>query len=187
MDFEFSGGSAPASPNSWITINIEDTTTPNTVLLTIANTNLVAQEFNTGVYLNLVDAFSADDLFFALDGQSGSFALPTINTGVDDFKSDGDGYYDIYLAFSKAKHERFGAGESVRYRVSGPEGLDAKAFNAMSAPGGGHGPYLAAARVQGVGANANGSGWVAPSADVPEPATILLLASAGTALLRRKR
>jgi hypothetical protein len=186
MDFEFSGGTAPAGINPWVTILIEDDTADNTVVLSITNTNLVDREFTTGVYLNLVDTMSTDDLFFTNNGQIGSFSLPTIHTGSNDFKADGDGYYDIYLAFSTSKKNRFEVGESVAYMVTGPEGFGAASFKAMSAPGGGHRPYLAAARVQGIGANASESGWLAPATAVPEPATIGLLLAGTTGILARR-
>ena len=61
-------------------------------------------------------------------------------------------------------------------------GLTANSFNFLSVPGG-QGPFLNAAHVQGIGPNANGSGWVT----VPEPAAMGVLALSAAMLVRRRR
>jgi hypothetical protein len=184
FDNEFSSGTPPAGPAPWITASIQ-TTTPGTVLLTIANNGLIGSEFVSGFYLNLNTNFSPLNLSISYVSSAGSFLIPsvgsgTIERGTDSFKADGDGKYDVLFDFS-VSGSTFGAGESVTYQISGIAGLTADDFVYLSAPNGGHGPFYAAAHVQGIGADGALSGWVDPSLGaqpilVPEPASGVLLA-----------
>lgn len=185
FDNEFSSGTPPAGPAPWITASIQ-TVTPGTVQLTIANNGLLGSEFVSGFYLNLNTNFSSLNLSISYVSSAGSFLIPsvaagTIERGTDSFKADGDGKYDVLFDFSTVSGSTFGAGASVTYQISGIAGLTADDFVYLSAPNGGHGPFYAAAHVQGIGADGALSGWVEPSLGalpllVPEPSSAALLA-----------
>ena len=66
-------------------------------------------------------------------------------------------------------------------------GLTVDSFDFYSALSGGNGPLQTAAHVQGIGDGGAYSGWVNRTIEVPEPATMSLLALGGMALLRRKK
>jgi hypothetical protein len=184
FDNEFSSGTPPAGPAPWITATIQ-TVTPGTVQLTVANNGLLGSEFVSGFYLNLNTNFNPLNLSISYVSSSGSFLVPsvgsgTIELGTDSFKADGDGKYDVLFDFSTVSGSTFGAGESVTYQISGISGLVADDFVYLSAPNGGHGPFYAAAHVQGIGPTGGLSGWVEPSLgaqvlQVPEPACGVLL------------
>jgi hypothetical protein len=107
-------------------------------------------------------------------------------TGLTGYKAGGDGYYDIVIVFPTSRLKRFSAGETVIVDFLAT-GLTEDYFRSLSSPGGDSqaGPFLSAAHVQGIGEY---SGWVAPSSPVPEPSTLLLLASGVVSLplLRRR-
>ena len=196
FDNEFSSGTPPAGPAPWITASIQ-TTTPGTVLLTIENNGLVGSEFVSGFYLNLNTNFSPLNLSISYVSSLGSFTIPslasgTIERGIDSFKADGDGKYDMLFDFSTGSGTTFGAGESITYQISGIPGLEANDFVYLSAPNGGHGPFFAAAHVQGIGTDGGFSGWVDPSLGaqpilVPEPASgVLVVLGLGLAGFARR-
>jgi hypothetical protein len=184
FDNEFSSGTPPAGPGPWITASIQNIS-PGTVQLTIANNGLLGSEFVSGFYLNLNTNFSPLNLSISYISSSGTFLIPsvgsgTIERGTDSFKADGDGKYDVLFDFSTVSGSTFGAGESVTYQISGIAGLTADDFVYLSAPNGGHGPFYAAAHVQGIGSDGALSGWVEPSLGaqpilVPEPSSAALL------------
>ena len=197
FDDEFSSGTPPAGSAPWLTATIQ-TTSPGTVLLTIANNGLVGSEFVSGFYLNLNTNFNPLNLSISYLSSAGSFTIPsvgagTIERGIDSFKADGDGKYDLLFDFSTVSGSTFGAGDSITYQISGISGLDANDFVYLSAPNGGPGPFFAAAHVQGIGTDGSLSGWVDPSLGalpilVPEPSSGALLAlSVGILGLARRR
>jgi PEP-CTERM motif len=185
FDNEFSSGTPPAGPAPWITATIQ-TVTPGTVQFTIANNGLLSSEFVSGFYLNLNTNFNPLNLSISYISSAGSFLIPsvasgTIELGTDSFKADGDGKYDLLFDFSTVSGSTFGAGESITYQISGISGLVADDFVYLSAPNGGHGPFYAAAHVQGIGPTGGLSGWVEPSLGaqpflVPEPSSSVLVA-----------
>ena len=111
-----------------------------------------------------------------------SHEFEEISQGVDAFKADGDGFYDILLSFSSGGNvnKTFTQGDILEYTISAP-GLTATSFDFLSAPAGGHGPFHLAAHIQNTGGGED-SGWVTDSTGgsliVPEPtsATLALLA-----------
>jgi hypothetical protein len=184
---EFSGGDQPLG-----SVLVDFTNAgANAVDLTITS-QLVNLEFLGALYLNLNPAYDPNDLNFALTGSTGTFGSPTISTGTDAFKADGDGLYDILVDFNIAPPgDRFNDTDSVTFTLTGITGLVEGDFNFLSAPSGGHGPFLAAAHIQGVGPNGEGSGWIAPGNGAPVPdggATVMLLGTALACLgaLRRR-
>jgi hypothetical protein len=109
---------------------------------------------------------------------AGTFSTTGISiaAGLNAFKADGDGYYDLQVLFNHTdgSAKRFNQGDSVSYNIYGV--TDPSLFDCLSAPGPGSntGPFTMAAHVQ-MGTALNGdsySGWVAP---IPEPSTIALL------------
>jgi len=118
-------------------------------------------------------------------GGSASFSAP-----ISDIKFDQDGInapggnrYDVSVDFLTSSAVRLGAGESAVFILTG-SGLDARDFVASSTKDG----PSALLHVQGVGANANGSGWVSGAvAPVPEPATMAALAIGALGVLRRRK
>jgi hypothetical protein len=162
--------------------------------LTITS-GLVLPESMEELYLNLNPAYDADDLAFAIDSSSGTFGPISISTGTNAFKADGDGLYDILFQFDfSPPADRFDNTDSITYHITGIAGLVEGDFNFLSAPAGGHGPFLAAAHIQNTD-GPEGSGWIAPNGAPPPPngvpdggTTLMLLGSALTCLgaLRRR-
>jgi hypothetical protein len=180
-NIEFSGGQAPGGPAPWLTATFADTA-PGQVTLTLSGAGLTGTENVSGWYFNVADAFIGT-LSFA---ESGSPAPTSIQQQSNNFKADGDGLYDILFSFGTGM-SGFGPGNSITEVITSTVGgLTANAFDELSAPGGGHGPFLSAAHVQNTtGAGSGGSGWIAP---VPEPTTMiagaLLLLPFGASTLR---
>ena len=187
---EFSGGTPPEAtvPPPWLTVTLDDgaNDTDGIVTLTLAATNLTDTEFVSAWYLNLDPLLGPASLLFSSPTKTGTFDAPTISTGVNAFKADGDGKYDILFAFATTNKaggsHRFGVGDSIRYTVTGIASLTAASFDFLSAPDGGHGPYHTAAHVQSIGSGED-SGWIT----APEPASVALLALGGLALVLRRR
>jgi hypothetical protein len=184
-NIEFSNGQAPASATKpWIEMTVSDSA-PGKVVFKLTALNLTASENVSEFDFNLDPALSADlgDLTFANLTKTGSFDVPTIGQGVDSFKADGDGDYDINLSFTTGGNvaETFTNGDSVQYTISG-DGISASSFDFLSHPDGGQGPFTTAAHIQNTtGAGSGGSGLVADSTggtiqlqNVPEPSSCLL-------------
>ncbi len=176
-NYEFSGATSPSGTGPWLVATFEDVS--GGVQLTLTS-NLSGKEFvgndngngngKKGWYFNFDPTLNPKNLSFS---NIGGTAAKSINKGVNAFKADGDGYYDIEFSWGANK---FGEGSSVTYLITYPVSISAESFNFLSSPGseggGGHGPYLSAAHIQGIGPSGNDSGWIAP---VPEPSTFLLL------------
>lgn len=180
----FSGNVPPGGPAPWIDATFQ--TQSNGVQLTINNAGLSGGEFLSELDFNLNPNYSASaiqGLQFGLVASNGNFGASSIVTGEDIKKADGDGYYDINFNFNTASAGQFGAGDYLVYLITGITGLTASDFAFLSSPGGGHGPYYAAAHIQGI--SGGNSVWVQPSngpvlVPVPEPpAWALLVASIG--------
>ncbi|MCF8060999.1 MAG: PEP-CTERM sorting domain-containing protein [Deltaproteobacteria bacterium] len=195
LDHEFSGATPPEGDPPWVRAVFEDHS-PGSVLLTLDNFNLTAGEFITEWYFNFES--SAEllqiDLVQALNANKqdittlfADHTLEGIELGQDDYKADGDGIYDILFHFAKNSNleessydGRFGAQTQALFQITG-DGITAASFNELSAPGGGNGPFATAAHVQGIGADNDYSGWIAPSGGgnlvttTPEPGTFVLL------------
>jgi hypothetical protein len=124
------------------------------------------------LYFNLDPILNPTDLSIVNSGGTGP-APVSILTGVDAFKADGDGLYDIFVNLPTST-DTFGAGESLIFDITGIASLTANSFNFLSFPDGGTGPFLAAAKVQSTGIDGEGSDWIAP---VPVPAAAWLFGS----------
>jgi len=109
-----------------------------------------------------------------------------VDTGVDQFKADGDGLYDILFDFPPPPGDmasRFTTGETVIYDLTYISPIDVSSFDFLSAPDGGAGEFFTAAQIQSIGPGGNGSGWIG---FVPEPATGSLLALGLVGLAARR-
>jgi hypothetical protein len=184
VDFAFSGTS-PAGAGTWLTAVFDDQANSGfvTMTLTAAHLRTTPLESVEEWYLNIDPLIAPSGLGFELLSKSGKFVTPTIRTGVDDaYHADGDGYYDIEIAFDHTDgvDKRFTNGDSVTYKISGVS--SANAFNFVSSPGPGHspGPFKMAAHIQGTGDNGGNSGWCAPA--VPEPSSFVLSGIAAAVL-----
>lgn len=179
FDTEFSGGVPPIGTAPWMTATFEDLG-ENEVRLTISTDNLVGQEAITEVYFNFDPDYDPDGLTFTVVDNDDS--VPEISTGIDYFRADGDGWFDILFDFpppapGDPDHDQyFTTGEVVIYDISylGDYVIDATSFDFESV-GGDKGGLNSAAKVQRID-DPDYSGWIAPHC-VPEPATVLLLGS----------
>jgi hypothetical protein len=177
---EFSGGQQPTGS---IQVDI-NTVATNTVQLTISS-QLVGTEFLSDLYLNLNPAYSASNLNFGSPTRTGSFGTDPVVPAPPPLNADGGGTFDIKFAFDTAPPaDRFdGLLDSITYQITGLgliTNLVEADFDYLSQdPSGGHGFFKAAAHIQGVGTNGDGSGFIAPNG-VPDGGTTVMLL--GTAL-----
>lgn len=188
-NFTYSGTAPASTATPWLTTTFDDGGCTGSVLLTLSATNLTGGEFVSDWYLNFAQDSLVNSLVFTAPTKIGSFATPTISLGTNDFKADGDGYYDIRLSFATSANNRFKAGNCISYTISGIAGLTADSFNAVSLSSGGTGPFTNAAHVQNIGSS-SASGWVTTSVPEPSSATsiiaVLGMLSSGMILRRRK-
>jgi hypothetical protein len=180
---EYSGGQQPGGPQPWLRAVFNDNGGTGSVTLTLTALNLVGSEFVNDWYFNLDPALNPTSLNFAVQNTTGTFATPTVLKGTNAFNAAGNTDFDIQVDFDNAPPaNRFGAGESIQFLITGITTLTANSFNFVSTAGG-HGPFVNAAHVQGIGPNAEGSGWVT----VPEPTALGATALAAAAMLGRRR
>jgi hypothetical protein len=149
-------------------------------------------EFIGKCYLNVKSSVIPSSLGFNLQGTPTGFDAPTITaTAQDSRKADGDGWYDILLAFETGNKDngihRFTAGDSVTYKITGVTSVGD--FNYFSTPNQTGGTcFRMAADIQGIpipGSSATTRVWVAPAA--PEPSTLVLLGTGVIGLLAWRR
>ena len=176
---EFSGGQQPVG-----SLQVDITNSgANAVDLKITSL-LSGTEFLDELYLNLDPALNPSLLSFGVTARTGSFGPlvggtdPVVSKGVNAFDADGGGSYDINFQFDIAPPgDRFNNSDSITYHVTGITGLDESDFNFLAAPHGGNGVFTAAAHIQGVGPNADGSGFIAPNGvpGVPDGGSTVML------------
>jgi hypothetical protein len=180
---EYSGGQQPAGPQPWLRAVFNDNGGTGSVTLTLTALNLTGSEFVNDWFFNLDPALNPTNLNFAVQNTTGTFATPVVLKGTNAFNAAGSTDFDILVDFDNAPPaNRFGPGESIQFLITGIPTLTANSFNFLSVPGG-HGPFLNAAHVQGIGPNANGSGWVT----VPEPTSLGATALGAAVLVRPRR
>jgi len=183
IEYDYSFGSvAPDGPTPWMTAVFDDDGSAGSVTLRIDLAATVNGADVTELYFNLDPAMLATDLTITrTDGTGPSSGNIDIYTGVDDFKADGDGFFDIWLDLPPPPgNDKFEGGEWLEFTIVGAgsaAGLVANSFNFMSLDAGGAGPFLAAAHVQSTGPNGKDSDWIAPN-PIPVPAAVWLFGSA---------
>ena len=190
LDFQMTSnfsGTMPSGSLPWMDIRITDGSSPGTVSLSISNVNITGSEKVTEFYLNINPAYDVTKLSFLNTGGTPGVTAPLPSLGEDNFKADGDGKYDILFDFSQTPSTAFTAGDYLTYTITGISTLNALDFEFLSTPAGGHGPFDAAAHIQGISAtstsdNGASSGWIAPGINnitvipTPEPSAAALLA-----------
>ncbi|HSV74741.1 MAG TPA: hypothetical protein VLH79_13355, partial [Chthonomonadales bacterium] len=132
---------------------------------------------------------------------SGVVGTPTRGQNHD--KAGGDGWFDLIIDFPRGQPKRLVSGQTSVYKLTGTglnvaylkdrwssprKGLD------QTGPRGEHGPFLAAAHIQGIGLNNGLSAWVyatrEPPPSVSEAGALQFAVFAGLgalALMRRRR
>lgn len=161
-DAEFSGAQAPGGATPWIIATFDDYDTQGSVRLTVSTGGLATGETVDSLYFNLDGTLDPAQLSFAYLNSSSAPSATGIQTGINAYKADGDGKYDILMQFPTGSG--FDAGETLTYNITGISTLTAASFMFLSQPAGGHGPFYAAAHVQNTtGAGNGGSGWIAPT------------------------
>lgn len=178
LDIEFSGASAPASATTpWVTIILDDFFgDANTVRLTVEATNLTGGTTGENINSFLLNFDPSLDVslltYTAIDVFDSS--PNAVNFQTNDFMADGDGSFDIEFDMPPPpgnSDSRFTGGETIIFDLVYVSPISASSFDFLSEPppGGGAGPFSAAAQIQRI--NGNKSGWIAP---IPEPSTAVL-------------
>ncbi len=193
FNIEFSGATAPSGTPPWLRAIFDDADSSGSVALTMQVLNI------TDVLAKVTEwDFNLIDESIPLTFAHVSGAVATVSTGINAFKADGDGWFDIKFAFPNTPASATLGNQgfsSSAYTITGA-GINAHSFVALSAPGGGSspGPFFSAAHVQGLGAGGGYSGWVAPSGSgsvvvTSAPGGLSLFASGllGLVALRRRR
>jgi hypothetical protein len=178
----FDAALVPSGSPPWLTALFE-TISSTQVRLTIDN-KLTAPQFVSEISFNYDG--DPDEITPTLPPTgSGASAFVSLSTETDDFKADGDGYYDILLNFNMSG-DRFVGGEQLVVILTRAAGLSPADFAQLSKPSGGHGPYLAAAHVQSIPGGT--SSWVAAQVTaVPEPSAVLLFGACLAGVIYRIR
>ena len=165
---DFSGPTANTGGN--ITVHIQNIA--GGVRITVTNNLVDPGAFLGSLYLNTSVAPLAGALGTCVNCAATNGQTMTFNFGSDAFQADGDGRYDILIDFSTAAADRLLAGEIVIFDVTSTTvGFTSDSFLVFSAPGGGNGPFRAAAHIQSL---PNGqSDFI--TEEIPEPTSMILL------------
>jgi hypothetical protein len=182
---EFSDAYPPEGAAPWLTVTLDDGDTSGSVDLLLEATNLTDNEFVFEWLLNFDAGLELGNLQFSAPTKTGWFTDPTIETGINTFKADGDGYFDIRVVFdnSDGGDKRFGVADAVAFTITSTDSITADSFDFASETGGAQGIYPTAAHVGGIGPDDANSGWIS----TPEPASLFVLALGGLAWLSRSR
>ena len=128
----------------------------------------------TEIYLNVDDSIGGGSLSI-VGTDTSAVSSSVVTTGTDFKKADADGWFDIYIDLPPPGGDRFTAGETLVYTITGA-GITASSFNYQSTPDlvDPNGPFYGAAKFQSTG-DGTKSAWVAA---VPVPAAVWLFGSA---------
>jgi hypothetical protein len=176
-------GTKPEGSPAWVSSLFSDAS-KGTVQLKISASGLADGEFLSALFFNLDPSLNPSKLSFNYVSSSGGFALPTIKTGANDFKADGQGKYDIDFTFNQKAAKEFTGNDYVIYDISSSAfTLTASDFDVLSTAAGGCDEFLASAEISGIPGTCDttGTGWVAPGSvtPAPEPHTFALLVLGG--------
>ena len=180
----------PAGPAPWVEVIFDDQGTVGSVAMTISSMGLVNAEFVSKMHFNMDPRIDAKDLIFTKIDQSGSFKAPSIKLDENKKKAGPAKGFDMELSFGTKDKDQFGAGESLTYLITGSMLIDNSLFAYINTGAKPEDTYYAAAHIQGIGDDYSSRiGAINGPAAVPEPATMLLLATGGAAMLayHRKR
>lgn len=177
----YTGGPLAAETAPWISATFDDAGTPGSVVLTLSDISLEPGEFVTKWLFNWDDGLGSDPAAVLTIVQTASPPVAAdIDVGLDDFKAGGGIRFDILIAFDSANTvDSFGGGDVAAFLITGT-GITADQFEALSV-GGGKGPKLTAAHIQGIQLAGGGDtgAWVDP---IPEPGSIAIFALGVVAL-----
>ena len=200
---EFSGAANPSGSPPWLRAKFEDTGA-NTVQLTLTSLLNSSSEFVSGFYFNMDPLPLALVINYVTPPISTGPNITSYSTGLNAFKADGDGFFDLLMEFATSSGSGRFDGSDVSIFSLQAAGLSVASFNSISVNGPvGKNGFLSAAHVQGIAptqcndpaeGNACTSGWVyaqvrRPPQEIPEPSALLLsgVALVGLAALRRRR
>ena len=183
------GDPAPVGTAPWFTAKFEDTFLGD-VLLTLAADNLTGSEKVADFYFNVDDPTQITSF---TKTSADPPTLIQVSLGLDAYKADGDGFYDIKIELDQSS--ALMQGLSATFLIKGIDVADI--HTQQSAPGGGGdpGPFLAAAHVQGLTQGKSNWAYVTDvqftPGIVPLPAAvwggIALCSAIGAARLRSRR
>lgn len=169
LDYEFSGASNPEGDPPWLRATFTDIT--GGVHLLMEDIGLVNDEHVKSWYFNLDPSLDSNSLTFTyIDGVTAD-----VSTGNDQFKADGDGYFDILFEFDG---HNFGVESYSEFFITSTDPIIEMSFNFCSIKNGEYTQHGTAAHVGGIGPNGEDSGWIAgldPPTVVPEPSSMTLL------------
>lgn len=150
----------------------------NQVRLTVTSSLNSANEFFSDISFNVATNFDPSTIgaSFVAGSQVGAFTLPTLTSGTNNQNPPGPGTgFDHNYAFTVAGSSggalRFNLNDSFQY-IFTANGLDASDFAVANAAG-----YFAYAHVQGMTAGSGSYASTTPIPSVPEPTSLLLLAT----------
>jgi hypothetical protein len=190
MIIPFPGDLPPSGTAPWLTAIFDDHGGMGSVDLTITATNLTGNEKVWEVYFNIdpeLEQYLGSLDFGDPTTVAGEFAPPTVSKNLNHYKADGDGFFDIEVAFAHndGTGTTFETPDAVKYTITGISSLTANSFDFLSSAtdngqAGGEGLYKTAAHIQALSGGA--STWIS----VPEPATMAILGLGGLLFARRK-
>lgn len=179
---DFSGPTANTGGD--ITVHIQNIA--GGVRITVTNNLVDPGAFLSALYLNTSVAPLAAALGTCVSCAATNGQTMTFNFGSDAFQADGDGRYDILIDFSTMAADRLLAGEVIIFDITSTTvGFTSDSFLVFSAPGGGNGPFRAAAHIQSLP-----DGQSDFISEVPEPTSMILLGTGLATLaagLRKRR
>ncbi|HEX5886453.1 MAG TPA: PEP-CTERM sorting domain-containing protein [Pyrinomonadaceae bacterium] len=179
---DFSGPTANTGGD--ITVHIQNIA--GGVRITVTNNLVDPGAFLSALYLNTSVAPLAAALGTCVSCAATNGQTMTFNFGSDAFQADGDGRYDILIDFSTVAADRLLAGEVIIFDITSTTvGFTSDSFLVFSAPGGGNGPFRAAAHIQSLP-----DGQSDFISEVPEPTSMILLGTGLATLaagLRKRR